>query len=264
MTTPTDRARFADLLAAEWIKIRSLRSLYGLFAIGLVIAVASAWFEGSHVRVAPGAASFFNPLIYPFNDLTWTFLAVLAASFGALTVAGEYFNGLIRTTFTAVPSRRRVIGARALILAATMALFGLVDAVVSVPIAGVAVSGQLTGLSLTNPSVLRAVLASTLLLTVAALIGMSIGALIRHPAAAVTTAWAALLFLPEILGSGTVNLPALAEGAPLSVWTAIADTQAYSQHPAPLPSTPIAWILYTAWPLAAFAVTVVVVERRDA
>lgn len=263
-TIPTDQARFADLLVAEWIKIRSLRSLYGLFALGLIIAVVSAWFEGSHVRVAPGAASYFSPLIYPFNDLTWTFLAVLSASFGALTVAGEYFSGLIRTTFAAVPSRRRVVGARALILTSVMALFGLVDAVASVPVAGAALSGQLTGLSLTNASVLRAVLASTLLLVVAALIGMSIGALIRHPAAAVTTAWAALLFLPELLGSGTVNLPSLAEGAPLSIWTAIADTQAHSPHPAPLPSAPVAWILYLAWPLAALAVTVVVVERRDA
>jgi len=264
MTTSTDRARFADLLAAEWIKIRSLRSLYGLFVLGLAIAVASAWFEGRHVRVAPGAASFFNPVIYPFNDLTWAFLAVLAASFGALSVASEYSSGLIRATFAAVPTRHRVIAARALILAASMAIFGLVDAVASVPTAGVALSGQLTGLSLTSPGVQRAVLASTLLLPVAALIGMSIGALIRHPAAAVTTAWAALLFLPDILASGTLNLPALAEGAPLSVWTAVADTQAHSQHPAPLLSTPVAWILYTAWPLATLAATIVVVGRRDA
>lgn len=264
MTTPSDRARFADLLAAEWIKIRSLRSLYGLFALGLATAVFSAWWAGVHVRVAPGAASFFNPLIYPFNDLTWGFLAILAASFGALTVAGEYSSGLIRATFAAVPARHRVTAARALIVAAAMAVFGLVDAVASVPTAGAALSGQLTGLSLTDADVLRAVLASALLLPVAALIGMTIGALVRHPAAAVTTAWAGLLFLPDLLASGTINLPALAEGAPLTVWTAIADTQAHSQHPAPLPSAPVAWVLYAAWPLAALAVTMIVVRRRDA
>lgn len=264
MTAPTDRARFADLLAAEWIKIRCLRSLYGLFALGLAIAVASAWWCGEHVRVAPGAARSFNPLIYPFNDLTWGFLADLAASFGALTVAGEYSSGLIHATFTAVPSRHRVTTAKALIVTATMAVFGLLDALASVPTASAALSGQLTGPSLTSAGVLRAVLACALLLPVAGLIGMTIGALIRHPAAAVTTAWAALLFLPDLLASGTINLPALAEGAPLTVWATIADTQPYSQHPAPLPSTPVAWVLYATWPLAALAVTMVVVGRRDA
>lgn len=264
MTTPSDRARFTDLLAAEWIKIRSLRSLYGLFALGLAVALVSAWWTGGHVRVAPGAASFFNPLIYPFNDLTWDFLAVLAASFGALAVAGEYSSGLIRATFTAVPSRHRVMAAKALIVAATMAVFGLLSALASVPVAGAALSGRLTGLSFTSAGVLRAVLASTLLLPVAALIGMTVGALIRHPAAAVTTAWAGLFFLPDLLGSGTINLPALAEAAPLTVWTAIANTQQHSQHPAPLLSEPVAWVLYAAWPLAALAVTMLVVGRRDA
>ncbi len=63
MSTSTrgGRARFGDLVAAEWIKVGSLRSTYGLIAFGLVFAVVAAWWEGKHVRVAPGAASSSTP-----------------------------------------------------------------------------------------------------------------------------------------------------------------------------------------------------------
>ena len=39
---------------------------------------------------------------------------ILVGSFGALAMVNEYSNGLIRTTFTAVPDRARVIAAKAM------------------------------------------------------------------------------------------------------------------------------------------------------
>jgi ABC-2 type transport system permease protein len=265
MSAPTrgSRARFGDLVAAEWIKIRSLRSTYGLLAFGLVVAIMGAWWEGEHVRVAPGAADAFNPLIYPYNGDTWGFVTVLAATFGTMTMTGEYASGLIRATFTAVPARHRVVLAKSLVVAAVMAVFGLVASVVSLYVAGAALSGQLSGLSLDRHAALRAAVLSAALPVLGALVGIAIGALIRHPAGAVAAVWGFLLFLPVLLGSGTIGLGTATEAMPIAAWTALAHTAPGSPHPAPLPPPGLAWVLLAAWPLLGLATTWFTVARRD-
>lgn len=259
----TEHARFRDLTASEWIKIRGQRSPYLLAAFCLVWSAVGAWFSAGGVEIAPGAAPFFNPLIYPFNDTTWSLLAVLAATFGALSVAGEYSSGLIRSTFIAVPARSRVMTAKALVVTISAASIGLACSAVSLPIAGSQLAGKLTGLGPTGPGVPKAIAASALLLAISALIGMAIAALVRHPAGAITATWTALLFLPELLGSGSINIPTAAEGMPVQLWTAIAHTQPPTGHLAPLAPGPVAWLLYAAWPTASVAATVWVVRRRD-
>lgn len=263
VTDPAERARIRDLLGAEWIKIRGQRSSGFLAAFCLGWAGVGAWFSAGHVRVAPGAARFFNPLIYPFNDTTWSLLAVLAATFGAWSVAGEYASGLIRSTFVAVPARGRVVAAKAVVVSLCAAGVGLACSALALPIAGSRLVGQLTGLGPSGPGVPNAVVASALLLVISSLIGMAIGALVRHPAGAVAAAWSALLFLPELLGSGSIDLPAAAEGMPVQLWTAIAHTQVISPHPPPLAPGPVAWLLYAGWAALTVAATLWAVRRRD-
>jgi ABC-2 type transport system permease protein len=265
MSTPTrgNRARFGDLVAAEWIKVRSSRSSYGLVAFGLVFAVVAAWLQGHHVRVAPGAAASFNPLIYPYDVDTWTFIAVLAATFGALAISSEFSSGLIRATLVAVPARQRVILAKCVTVSAVMAVFGVVASVASLYVAGAALSGQLSGLSLGHPAALRAAALSAALPVLAALVGIAIGALIRHPAGAVGTAWGVLLFLPTVLASGTIGLGTATEVVPVSAWVALAGTSAHVAHASPLPATGVAWVLLAAWPLLSMAAASVTMARRD-
>ena len=259
----TDRARFRDLVAAEWIKIRGQRSPCFLAAFCVLWDAFAAWYSAGHVSIPPGAASFFNPLIYPFNGTAWSLLAVLAATFGVLSVAGEYSSGLIRSTFVAVPARGRVVAAKALVVAVCAGCVGLACSAAALPVAGSQLAGQLTGLGPTGPGVPKAVVASALLLMISSLIGMAISALVRHPAGAVTASWSALLFVPQLLGSGSINLPTAAEGMPVQLWTAISHTQPPSPRPAPLAPAPVAWPLFAAWPMIAVAVTVWVVRRRD-
>ena len=255
--------RFGDLVAAEWIKIRSLRSTFGLMAFGVLFAAGAAWWQGHHVRVAPGAAAAFNPLIYPYDQLTWAFITVLAATFGALTITGEYATGLIRTTFTAVPARRRVILAKSLVAALCMAVFGLIASIAALYIAGYALAGQLSGLSLGQGTALRAAILAAALPVLGSQVGIAIGTLIRHPLGAVGATWGVLLLLPTMLASGTIGLGAATEGMPLSAWMTLARTASTSAHQSPLPPPTAAWILILAWPLASLIVTATAVTRRD-
>jgi ABC-2 type transport system permease protein len=262
-STRADRARFGDLMAAEWIKIRSLRSTFGITGFGVLFAVVAAWWQGHHVKVAPGAAAYFNPLIYPYDQLTWSFLTVLAATFGALSITGEYSSGLIRTTFAAVPARRRVILAKCLTVALSMALFGLIASLASLYVAGNALAGQLSGLSLSQSPVLRAAALSAALPVLGSQLGIAIGALIRHPLGAVGATWALLLLLPTLLGSSTIGLGTAVEAMPVSAWMTLAHTTSAGAHQSPTPASGAAWVLMFAWPLAALAVSTTAVARRD-
>lgn len=260
---PARRVRFGDLVAAEWIKIRSLRSTFWLMSFGVVFATAAAWWQGHHVRIAPGAATAFNPLSYPYDQLTWAVITVLAATFGALAIAGEYASGLVRATFTAVPARREVVLAKSLVVALTMAAFGAVASIASLYMAGAALHGQLSGLSLSQPAALRAAILSAALPVLGSQIGIGIGALIRHPLAAVGATWALILLLPTMLASSTIGLAAATEATPLSAWMTLAHTALPAAQHSPLPASGVAWVLIAAWPLLALVATTEAVARRD-
>ena len=62
-------------------------------------------------------------------------LAVLAATFGALSVAGECSSGLIRSTFVAVPAGAGS-AAKAPVVAVCAACVGLACSAAALPIAG--------------------------------------------------------------------------------------------------------------------------------
>jgi ABC-2 type transport system permease protein len=117
---------------------------------------------------------------------------------------------MIRSTLVAVPDRK-------LVLAAKVAVFGVVLFVASQVVAFVAFFASQAVLSgspvprsaLTDPGVTRAVVLSGGYLTLIGLTGLGLGALVRHTGAAVGL-WFGLLFLPMfvagILGEGSIRV----------------------------------------------------------
>jgi hypothetical protein len=111
---------------------------------------------------------------------------------GVLCATSEYRRGMIRTTFAATPRRGRVLAAKAIVLGATSFLVGLVGAVGSFLLAVPALRerGFTTPAfprpSLTDPPVLRALLLTAAFLAGVAVVGLAVGVLLRHSAAAIT------------------------------------------------------------------------------
>jgi ABC-2 type transport system permease protein len=130
-------------------------------------------------------------------------------------------------------------------------------------IAGDALTGQLSGLSLGQDAALRAAILSAALPVLGSQVGIAIGALIRHPLGAVGATWGVLLLLPTMLASGTIGLGTATEGMPLSAWMTLAHTSSTGAGQSPLPPSTAAWILILAWPLASLIVTATTVTRRD-
>jgi ABC-2 type transport system permease protein len=104
-----------------------------------------------------------DPMHAAFVPEAYQILMLVAGCIGAIMLFGEYSSGLIRTTFAAVPARRSVIAAKAVVVAAVMLTFGTVVSAASSGLTQAIYDGQRIGLSITAPGALRAVTASALL-----------------------------------------------------------------------------------------------------
>ena len=112
---------------------------------------------------------------------------------GVLYATAEYRRGMIRTTFAAIPRRGRVLAAKAIVLGGVCFLVGLVGAAGSFVLAIPALrkNGFTTPAfpepSLWDGTVLRALLLTAAFMAGVAIVGMAIGVLLRHSAAAITS-----------------------------------------------------------------------------
>ena len=257
------RARAA--LSAEWIKLRSLRSMLVTPALAAVICIGYADFlcwrftQRWHTFDAANKAGF-NPLDTNFNVLVIgvLFFGVL----GALVVTNEYGNGLIRTTLAATPQR-------GLVLAAKTALLVLIALATSAVICFAAFfsgqymlsSGHAPHVTLTDPGVLGHLLGGVYYLTATGALGLFIGVLARSTAAAMTCVFAVLLVLTILVD----KLPHTA------VWQHTAPylpanlgTELYRSHVDGLTSTAVAVVLLPVYAVVLGALAAFALRRRDA
>ena len=255
---------FAGVMRGEWIKLLSQRStwwaLASTAAVITLVALAAAMSLNAMTEdptLAPGIEQMHGAEViaggFHFGMLT---IAVL----GALLITGEYATGMIRSTFTAVPRRLHVVGAKA-------AVFGVV-ALVAMTLASFAAfyGAQIFlgphghGSSISDPGALRSVAGAGLYLTLVGLLGAGTGWIVRSTAGAITALVGLLLILPNLiplLGSWADRLTRyMPSNAGESFITS-------TRMPDAL--TPVTGIgVLTLWVAAAFVAAVVLVRRRDA
>lgn len=191
-------ADFRGVLAAEYAKLRTVRSTgytlaaTALFTIALAAAIGA--FVPPHLSAADRRTVDAVQLSLGGMHVAQVAIGVL----GVLAITGEYGTGTIRSTFSAVPRRRTVLAAKAVVLAGVAVGVG----VASCFCAFYAFEGTLTvdamSVSLGDPGVLRAVVGGGLYLTVLALLGLGLGTVLRTSAGAVAALFG-LLFVPALL-----------------------------------------------------------------
>jgi ABC-type transport system involved in multi-copper enzyme maturation permease subunit len=277
MTTvplPMPVSRFTDLLAAEWLKLRSLRSTYWALGVSTLVVISvnanaarADYVNYPHYNTVMRAHFAKNALFDAFTDGAAMILILTAASIGAVTVVGEYSTGLIRTTFAAVPDRRAVMSAKAAVVTTVMTVYGAVVACASFAATQAILSGRGLGLSISHPGALRVVVASALLAPVSALVGMAMGALIRHSATTMVLATGLLLLLPIFVTERYHWTACVRNALPFNAWDRLVQVD-YGRMPYTLaeryPTTVGgAWTVFAVWAVVAMLVTVVAVDRRD-
>lgn len=270
----TDRARFWDLLAAEWIKLWSLRStsvalgLGGLLLVGYNVQATAFGLDHISDWTAKELTQY-NWLHDAFARAPYMLFMLAAGTLGALAMAGEYSTGQIRTTFTAVPHRHSLVLAKAVVVAAAMALVGTAVAAASFGATQAILAREGGGFAVGDPGVMHGIAGSALIPAMCGLIGMGIGAIVRHPATAVLSFVAVLLLLPEAttLGQDTPQwVIEINERLPLHTWESLWNAPykyILESDPWGMPSLTQTWITYAAWPLIAVGIAMLVVPRQD-
>ena len=260
MTVALAPARPQDLVASEWIKLRSLRSTYFMLLAAAVIALAIGM-----VVCSVDASEVAHPLRHtPVDPLADSFIGfviaqLIFAALGVLAMTGEYSSGLIRITFAAVPARRAVLAAKAAVICMVTLAVGLVTALAAFLAGQAILSTQHLGISLSHPDAARAIIAAGVFLPAVALTGLAVGVLIRNAAGALAVVVAVLFVVPSFLSGSNRWVVDIANALPP---TAI--RRLVSLHPVPhAPSVTECVIVIIAYPLLTLIAAAIVLHRRD-
>lgn len=189
----------SNVLASEWTKIRSVRSTYWTLlaaaasTIGLS-ALVCAVYVAQYTHLSAGNMDGFDPASF---SLTGVILAQVAiAVLGVLVITGEYGNGMIRSTFTAVPQRLTVLAAKAAVLTSVTVVVTMTSCFMAFFVGQAILSSQHIGVSIAAPEALRTVVGTGLYLTILGLLGLGAGTLIRRTAGAITAIFGMIFVLP--------------------------------------------------------------------
>ncbi|MFI1384064.1 ABC transporter permease [Embleya sp. NPDC020886] len=266
----TAPARRRDLIAAEWLKLRSLRSTPIVLALLVPLYVYFAYDAASITHDAwPTLSARQRQDVDPGHDALpfprFLLLMATAGTIGAMTIAGEHASGLIRTTFIAVPARGRVLLAKMVVLSGVLALLGLIIGIGAWGATFVAYSDRITGFSFGTPGVVRSIAGTTVMVPMCALIGVAAAMIVRHTAGVVFAVLVFFLLGPVAIRGRLPLLDAassaqLVNAMPAYAWGRLTImTQGHIVER--IPSIAAAWTALAGWALAAILVPMLLRHR---
>jgi ABC-2 type transport system permease protein len=286
-TTPTNnsprvsRLTFGGVLKSEFIKLFTLRSTFWCIVIvvvlsigfGLIVATVQAPARAGVPAAAALTVAQQQAQAVSFATIGSRIGELVLAVLGALVITGEYGTGMIRSTFAAVPKRLPALIAKAIVLAITSFVVGVVA------IGGTAaiIFPLLPGTKKihpdwTNGHVIDAMLGGVLYLVLVALIAFSLGAIIRNSAGGIAAALGLVLVLPGLVGliGGLTQLTWIENIANILPSAAGGNLSTYTDGKTQVVSGIISLdrldsgLVVLAWFVVLFVVAAVLLKRRDA
>jgi ABC-2 type transport system permease protein len=188
-----------NLLRSEWTKLRSVRSTW-IAALSAVVSGVALSVLGASDLLGASASDLpagWDPTAESLKG--FLFAQLIIGMLGAFSITPEFGTGMIGTSLVFVPSRSRLLAAKATVVAAiglavsvvtTMLSFGIVQLMVKE--AGLPAAG------LSDPGVGRALVSGVLYLTLIALLGVAVGALVRSATSTLALLVGALLLVPAL------------------------------------------------------------------
>ena len=191
------------VLLSEWTKFRSLRSTVWTLLTAVVLSIGigalfSAVTASQYHTFSPGDKANFNPITTSLNGMLFAQLAI--GVLGVLLISGEYSTGMIRSSLTAVPRRLPVLWAKLGVFAGVVFSVTLVTSFVSFFLGQALLSSEHLNVAISAPGALRSVIGTALYATVAGMIGMALGGLLRNTAAGISTFVAVFFVIPPLTG----------------------------------------------------------------
>jgi ABC-2 type transport system permease protein len=188
-------------LAAEWIKLRSLRSsawtlgamVIASIGLAVLISVANAH---SYSGFSAADKATWDPTNTSLAGTVFGQLAI--AVFGVLAITGEFASGTIRSSIAATPRRTRLLAAKAVVYGGVALVIGELISLASFFISQPLIAQHAPHATFGEPGVARAVLFAGVYLALICLISLGIATLLRHTAGAITAVVALVLVIPPI------------------------------------------------------------------
>lgn len=187
------------VMHSEWIKIRSLRGTFGALMAVFLATAGIQTLTAALIGDTEAGSLGDDQLLAAFYGVNFGQIAAFA--FGATALSGEFHNGALRTSLTAVPNRARFY------LSKMTVVGGL--ALVAGQLAGLAtfVGGQAFmgpyALDLGGPGTYRAVFGCGLYLTLMTLLAAGLTAVLRSATAVLSLLIPFVLIVSFVLGAAS-------------------------------------------------------------
>jgi len=214
-----------DLLASEWIKIRSIRTTW-ILALGTVVVTAMVSLLGISGLMADWRAHLpadFDPTGSSFKGILVG--QILIATLGAQTFTSEYASGQIITSLTIAPRRAVLMTTKV----AVTALVALATAVLAVACSFVVSQATLAAAGLPtadlgDASTIRAMLCAVGYLVLTAVLGVALGVITRSSSGALAVVVTVGLLVPAL----APGIPGVAGDIAGTYWPTTAGQASYT------------------------------------
>lgn len=194
-----------NALAAEWTKLRSVRSTW------IVVMAAAAVSVGFSVLFSFLTESDYMNLPaeqrVDFDSAGTSMVGmnlglILISVLGVLAVSGEYSTGMMRLTLAITPHRGRVLISKAVVVGLLSFVLGTAFAATAFFVGQLVlgINPEIPTLDLGGPGVLRSLLGWGAEMAAFSLLALSFGVMMRSAAGAIATA-IGFIFAPAILGA---------------------------------------------------------------
>ncbi|MFD2792422.1 ABC transporter permease [Promicromonospora vindobonensis] len=268
---------FGGVIRSEWVKFRSVRSTWWVYAILLTVTVgigaqmsSSLSFDG--MPGVPTQDAIQDMAVYAVTVST-DFGALIVGVLGVIVIAGEYGTGMIQSTVTAVPRRLPVLLAKALVLAVATFVVSAVTFAITVPVSVWLLEGSGVAVRLDDPQYWIALLGGAGYLVLVGLIAFSIGAVLRSTAGGIGATFGLLLVAPLVanfLPTGAQNIAILFPSVAGDLLMSYPTEQSWVDLAAPTAVSD--WITepwqagltLIAWAAVLFTAAAVLLKQRDA
>lgn len=203
MTTADYEVTLPRVIRSEWTKLRSLRSTVWSLSVAVLMLLLLALLIPLAVvaQLDQLKAEDIETLEAVGPSLGGSMFAQMAVGvLGVLLISGEYSTGMIRATLAAVPKRLPALWAKVIVFSATVFVLMTIACVASFLIGQAVFATKDFDSGFSDPGVARAVFGTAFYITSVGLLGMALGALLRHTAGAIAALFGVLLVLPIVFG----------------------------------------------------------------
>jgi len=246
-----------DLVMSELVKLRSTRMTYGILAVTLAItalevAVDITTFSRSHAEFALTTSGGMRNLIGAASRGS-----ILLLILGILVFAGEYRHGTVTQVYLIEPRRSRVLIAKLIAMGIVGFVFSLFTSALTLAMAIPWLTSYNIAIAPQENRIATVLIGSVVAMTLYALLGVGVGALIRNQVAAIVGALVWLVVIENLIA---LLLPSAAKWLPGMSSTALVGASIPNAH---LLSMWSGGIVFASYCVAFAIVGGVVASKRD-